>query len=312
MSRSIFQPEWRTQNRRKRRFYARYMGWLEKTGFVVVGLLVAAFASSFFYSVDEWVTAEDVAFELSDDGETLFVSPKLGGKSIANARTGQPAVLSNIRIQAPGDTLLRANLLGAAEGQAISRRLAGDAVRLALQESLLNRSVRSREDVPLRITEIGDVEVEATLQTSPSPEDGLAFDPNIELQLAGVVLEGKHVLSAQLGDLPPDVRRTAAGALEKSLLGRTVVVDGKSQKVQAVLDPRFVVRLRAENIGDSSDVLNAASLKRTFDAKVRLENVPLAVFERIAQAHREGKSVTAKVQVRTGARPIAYFLLRRS
>ena len=311
MSRSIFQPEWRTQSKRKRRFYARYMGWLEKTGFVIVTLLLAGFVSSFFYEVEEWVSAEDVPIELMEGSQAgLVLKPKLGGKSIAKAAIGQDAKITNIRIAAEGDTLLRANVNDS--GVAVSRRLAGDAVKNALNRTLRGRTIQSREDIPLTITEIGDVEVEANLKTSTSQERGLAFDPNIGVTLIGRVTEGKHVLSAQLGDLPPDVRDAAIRALKEKLQGQTVEVDGKPQKVEEILDPRFVVRLSAENAGAAANAIRAASLKRTFDATIVLDQVPHDLQDRIVDAIRQGKAVAAKVQVRTGKRPIAYFLLRRS
>lgn len=385
MSRSIFQPEWRTQSRRKRRFYARYMGWLEKTGFVVVGLLVAGFAFSFFYEVEEWVSAEDVAIEAETvavtapfggrviphgvaDGDVvekgqpiflvseseesspmgntvlspaagvldldeslvstavetgaqvavirnydaLLVRPKLAGKSIANAAVGQPAELSNIRIQSEGDTLLRAHLEGAAEGQEVSRQLAGDAVKKALEASLVGKSVRAREDKPLKIVGIGDVEVEAEVITKADGDGAVKFDPAASYKLRGTVSEGKPVISAQLGDLPPDVRASAVQALKAQLVGKSVMAGGKPVQIEDILDPRFVVRLSAEGLGEGGNAISAASVKRTFDATIRLQNVPADLVERIRQAHLAGKAVTAKVQVRTGSRPIAYFLLRRS
>lgn len=311
MRRSIFQPEWRTQSKRKRRFYARYMGWLERTGFVIVTLLLAGFVYSFFYEVEEWVSAEDVPIELVDTPEqALVLKPKLGGKSIAKAAIGQDAKITNIRIAAEGDTLLRANVQGS--GVAVSRRLAGDAVKTALESSLKGRTVQSREDIPLTISEIGDIEVEADLKTTASQERGLTFDPSIGVTLIGRVTEGKHVLSAQLGDLPPDVRNAAVRALKEKLQGQTVEVDGKPQKIEEILDPRFVVRLTAENAAAGGNTIQAASLKRTFDATIVLDQVPLDLQQRIRDAIRQGKVVTAKVQVRTGKRPIAYFLLRRS
>lgn len=385
MSRSIFQPEWRTQSRRKRRFYAKYMGWLEKTGFVVVGLLVAGFAFSFFYEVEEWVSAEDVAIEAEEtlvtapfagkvvphgvvDGEvvekgqpiflvseseasapmgntvlspatgvldldeelvskavetgaqiavirnynTLLVKPKLGGKSVANAAIGQPAELSNIRIQSEGDTLLRAHLEGDVEGQQVSRKLAGDAVKKALEASLVGQSIKAREDKPLTVVGIGDVEVEAEVLTKSNSEAGENFDPSATMKLLGKVTEGKPVITAQLGDLPPDVRNNAIQALKAQLVGKSVVANGKPVKIEDVLDPRFVVRLSAEGIGDNGKAISVASIKRTFDATIQLENVSDDLVDRVRQAHLSGKAVTAKVQVRTGSRPIAYFLLRRS
>lgn len=381
MSRSIFQPEWRTQSRRKRRFYARYMGWLEKAGYVVVTLLVAGFVGSFFYEVDEWVTADDVAIEAAtnveivsdwdgaltrvvpengqrvEKGEPLFqlrtaqgpvtvvaeragvfvatagpapvaitkaqplgflrdydrlvVRPSLTGKSVANAAVGQRAELSNVRVPGPGDTLLRLNL---GNRTLVSRRLAETAVREALESTLVGRTVRAREDRPLVVTKVGDIEVEADLKAAPDGPAANETDPSSDLVLSGKVEEGRPVLSAQLGDLPADVRRAATLALRERLTAAGIALDGRNYRVEDVLDPRYVVKLTADRPGPAADAIPAASVKRSFEAVVSLDanRVPDSLREAVRTADAAGRTVTARVQVRTGSRPVAYFLLRRS
>ncbi|HWD40310.1 MAG TPA: hypothetical protein VG944_15790, partial [Fimbriimonas sp.] len=56
----IFQPEWRTQNRLKRKFYARYMVWLERFGYLVVIAVIGAFLFAFNYPVDDTISADGV------------------------------------------------------------------------------------------------------------------------------------------------------------------------------------------------------------------------------------------------------------
>lgn len=381
MSRSIFQPEWRTRSRRKRRFYSRYMGWLEKAGYVVVTLLVAGFVGSFFYEVDEWVTADDVAIEaatnveiVSDwdgaltrvvpengqrvekgkplfqlrtaqgpvtvvaeragvfvatagpapvaitkaqplgflrDYDRLVVRPSLTGKSVANAAVGQRAELSNVRVPGPGDTLLRLNL---GNRTLVSRRLAETAVREALESTLVGRTVRAREDRPLVVTKVGDIEVEADLKAAPDGPAANETDPSSDLVLSGKVEEGRPVLSAQLGDLPADVRRAATLALRERLTAAGIALDGRNYRVEDVLDPRYVVKLTADRPGPAADAIPAASVKRSFEAVVSLDanRVPDSLREAVRTADAAGRTVTARVQVRTGSRPVAYFLLRRS
>jgi hypothetical protein len=288
------------------------MGWLERTGFVVVALLLAGFVGSFFYEVDEWISAEGVEIQLNADKTGFVASASLSGKSVAKAAEGQKAEISNIRIASEGDTLLRAQLDGASRGEAISRRLAGESVRKALESSLVGRSVRAREDVPLKVTGIGEIEVEAGVRTSAAAGQGQSFDPDPDQTLTGHVVQGRHVLSAQLGDLPPDIRQAATLALERQLVGQSVEVQGRPQLVEAIHDPRFVVKLEAEGVGQGSDPLPGASLKRSFEATIELSKVPDDLAARMREAIRQGRKVTAKIQVRTGSRPIAYFLLRRS
>ncbi len=56
----IFPPEWRTQNRAKRRFYAKYMGWLEKGGFLIVAAVFVGFIFAFNYPVEDVIKADGV------------------------------------------------------------------------------------------------------------------------------------------------------------------------------------------------------------------------------------------------------------
>lgn len=419
MKGKIFRPDWRSQSRAKRRFFARYMGWLEKTGFVVVSLLLAAFAFSFFYRIEEHITAEDVpiepsstavvapesgfvvrqlvaegaevrvgdalfelvvgpqsrelgpayagiarsleeatdpsirqrlslslaglgalrtrrvaataagAFKAADgskagyfeegtvlgevlDYSRLLLRPKLAGKSIANARVGQPAVISNVRILSPGDTLLRARFEGANRGSAISRSLAGSDVKDALNRALAGRSVVSREDIPVAIAEVTEVEVESGVRVGPGRGEGTPLDPGADDSFKGRVVQGKHVMSAQIADLPEDARRAAVAAVNEKLLGKSLDVGGKPLSVEEISEPHFVVRLQASGDTGSGPPIPAASLKRTFDAEVVFESAPPELVLRIREAHREGRQVTARVQVRTGTRSVAYFLLRRS
>lgn len=381
MSRRIFQPEWRTHSRRKRRFYARYMGWLEKTGYVVVTLLVAGFVGSFFYEVDEWVTADEVPIEaavslqiVSDregtltrvlatagerveigeplfqlrtpDGPALVVAERAGvfvpsagpvplavtrgqalgslreygrliaraslaGKSVANASVGQRAEFSGVKVPGPGSTLLRLNYGGKA---IVSQRLADTAVREALERALLGKTVLAREDRPLTVSKVGDIEVEAALKASPDGAAAIAPDPSPDLVIAGKVEEGNPVLSAQLADLPDDVREAASRALRERLTATGIGLDAKTLRVENVLDPRFVVKLTADKPGSAGAAIPVATVKRSFEAVVSLDprQVPDSLRDAVRSADANGRAVTARVRVRTGSRPIAYFLLRRS
>ncbi|MCW5941264.1 MAG: biotin/lipoyl-binding protein [Fimbriimonadaceae bacterium] len=381
MSRSIFQPEWRTQSRRKRRFYAHYMGWLEKTGYVVVTLLVAGFVGSFFYSVDEWVTADDVPIEgrtvqeltaaaggtlvriavrtgqevkagqvlfefagarapvrvlAPQDGtlvlapelkpgpiaegqalgalrnyDRLVVRPSLTGKSVANAAVGQRAEISNVRVPGPGNTLLRLNI---GDRTLVSRRLAETAVRDALDATLVGKSVVAREDAPLTITKVGDIEVEASIKAVPDGAATVEPDPAHDATLPGKVEEGNPTLTAQLGDLPPEAKRAAVQALRAQLAKSGIVLGNQNYRIEDLLDPRFVVKLTADKPGSATDAIPAATIKRSYEAVVALadERVTESLRQAVRDAEAQGRSVTARVQVRTGARPVAYFLLRRS
>ncbi len=416
----IFRPEWRTSNRKKRWFYARYMGWLERTGYVVVALIVGAFAFSFVYEVDDWIAAEDVPIEAHEttvaaksgaflatilvaegqsveQGEPLFevfdtesasasaavlasidralqatsdpsarskltaarsqwspgkptaikapasgvahlreglspgpiegeaplaairdysrliVRPKLAGKTVQRARVGLMSRLTNVRFLSEDETLLRAQLSGASTAAALSRTLVGPELKELLQGALRGRAVVAREDIPLAIDSVDGVEIEAGLSTAAAKDETSPFDPSIEFRLMGKVVVGKPVLQAQIAELPQDVRALVEKELKARLVGRSVTAAGADVRIGAVDDPRFVVRLTATSPAPAkSSQLRAATLKRTYEATIALDPVPDHIRDRIIEAHRRGRTVTAKVEVRTGARPIAYFLLRRS
>lgn len=52
--------DWRPKQLWKRRFYAKYMAWLERLGFLVVTLAIGGFIYAFVYRVDEVIKADGV------------------------------------------------------------------------------------------------------------------------------------------------------------------------------------------------------------------------------------------------------------
>ncbi len=406
MVRKVFKPEWRTQSRAKRRFYARYMGWLERVGFVVSLALLGAFAYSFVWQTEDWITAEDVAIEArelpllkSPDESGLFLSgilgmdgdevvagqtialvyegpdadlaeaassldlaigkekdpavrnrlsqaraaiplgkpravaasqngvvrfapglvpgrsdpgivllslrdysrlvlkPTLAGKSVPQAAPGQEARLTNLKFNSPSATVLRGMLAGK---EVLSRNLVSESLKERLSAAFAGKTLAAREDVPLRIESLESIEVDGKLRTLSG---GVAFDPSPETTLRAKVVSGKHVLSAQVGDLPPDLRELAQEKLDAELRGRGLEMVGT---------PGFVLKLKAGGDPAPGPAIPAASLKRSFEAEVELTEVPKDFVERLKAAHRQSMAVTAKVQVRTGTRSLASLLLRRS
>ena len=57
---TVFPLEWRTQTPWKRRFYAHYMKWLERAGYVLVAGVFAAFVAAFNVKVEDVVSADGV------------------------------------------------------------------------------------------------------------------------------------------------------------------------------------------------------------------------------------------------------------
>lgn len=314
MSQSIFRQEWRTQSRRKRRFYAVYMTWLERVGYTITAILLAGFVGCFFYQVDEWITAEGV--EVTSQGGQLVVEASLAGKSVAKAQSGQFAELANFRVQGDDDTILRLTTSGAVSETGYTSRLLASSARDVLSEALVGQTVQAREDVPLKVTGIQGIEIDAKVAAKPSAEAGEQLDPDRERKATGQVVSGKHTMQAQLGDLPPQVQDSLRAALKERLVGRGITVDsvsgGANVAIEDLLAAHAVVKLEAGDGDAAGSALRVAPLKRGFDARIALEAVDPVIAELVETALANGHKVTANVRVKTGSKPIAYFLLRRS
>lgn len=400
----MFRPEWRTQNRRRRRFFALYMGWLERVGYIVSAGLLALFGYSFYWPTDEYVTVEEAFIEakpmadaslvapaellieakLVDDGQEvvagqpllryyqgeearlrrayleakeileargldakrelellqansgqgapriyvakasgvvrldapertwfnatekvleildyskLQIASTLAGKSISRAKVGQEAEVSSIKFGAEGGVAVFGE---SSNGSFVSRSLLSPQFVQSVKSSLNDTVVQARDDVPLVLKEVEDIEVETRFtggvgQTISEPLPGFT--------LKGKVEEGRHVLVGQLALLPEAVRKQIESALSQEF---------ERNKVSVVGSPRLLVKFRAEDGTTAEEAVNVASLKRTFDATIRIVDPPAEFIDRVKRANRMGKKVSCRVRVKTGTRSLANMLLRRS
>jgi hypothetical protein len=397
---SVFPTEWRTQNRRKRRFYAKYMAWIEKIGYGIVLLVFAAFIVAFNYKVDDLVTADGVKIEpnatvvnveaptlvvrsrLNDfdevhkgqpvmevvegldeirayqawsaspaaqkpktctltapadgtlrlesvspeatiePGDPLFkvvdyrdlrVEASFTGQTVPQAKVGQVARLTGISAEPGAGTLFRGS--GSAS-PIVSGRLVGDELRSTLDRGLKGQSISLRDDVPLQVEEVTGVEVDAIVDGSVNAAEAnlLQLDPPSDFQLQAQVVEGAGTASVQLADLPPALAKQAADRLRESLRQKSVrQVDGSAVKLDDLKDVRMVVKLKAVLGGASgTGALAGVALSRSFDAKLKIVDPPATISDLVRAADRAGKFVTARAELRTGTRPIAFLLLRKS
>lgn len=406
----IFKPEWRTQNRFKRRIYTKYMTWLERGGYLAVAIILALFVGSFVYRVDDYVTAqavpitpnttkftaddstlvvriipadfaevkkgdplieivkgddairkfqlwqaveaakqsgdksfaaipstkpqlttiiatEDGTFRMdSKPGTTLAKKDLIGrlvhydnleaigsfkGDTVPAAKDADVATISGISVDTGNDTILRAT---SPIGAMLSRSLAGDSVKSALGSSLTGTKVKLRDDVPLEIKSISGVEVDAVVQGKSAASSSLVLDPPANMKLQGTVIHGEHMAEVQFAELPKEVRAAADEALSKAVAGQNVAQpNGSSFDISSISDAKYVVKAKAK-ISDSQSKggISASSLSRTFDATIKIDSPPPYLIAKVRLADKLGKAVTAKVEVKTGTRPIAFILLRRS
>lgn len=380
---TVFERTWRSDSRWKRRFYARYMTWLERIGYAVVLLLIGGFVMAFNYRVDDLVKAEGVTLEavsveivapgegritsvLKEDfaevnagdvimtvdpgaiqirtadagtlrlapdliGKTvkknevlarvadynhLVVNAKLKGESVAVVRIGQEATLTRLKIDDADKTILRGQV-GAVP--VISRRALGAELRADLNHNLQGVKVQTRNDVPLTIEEVTEVEVDAKLKgAGSSGRDALELDPGPEFKLFGQITSGDHMLTAQIADLPLDARTSADELVAKALRGRSLEQPGGvSLRIDRADEPRYLVKVKAKLPTDASGtprtpILQGTAIDRYFDATIQLTNPPEFLVRKLREADRRGQAITATVEVRTGSKPLAFTLLKRS
>jgi hypothetical protein len=412
--RNVFPPEWRTQNRRRRRFYSRYMRSLERAGYALVCGVFGAFVFAFNYPVEDLVTADKVKIEpltaplssktptlvvslfakdgdevkegqpllevvaseadiprfqkwravhqLKDEvGETpevvrlfaryprpttypinapmdgvfrvdeaavvgksmeaeaplgrvvdyreLRLSASLAGQTVPKAAVGQPARLTSIAIDPEEGTLFRA-------GGTLSGRLLGSSVKDVLSKELSGKGVRLRDDIPLKVAEISEVQIDAraTRTEGGDATKAIPLDPPADLLVKAEILEGQPMASVQIADLPADVEAKARQAVRAAVNGKAVRrPDGSVATLVDAEDVRMVVKLKAERASSfEPNALSATSLSRSFDAKLRIPSPPAFLVDAVRAADANGKAVTARVEVQTGTRPIAFILLRKS
>lgn len=383
MMRTVFERTWRSDSRWKRRFYARYMTWLERIGYAVVLLLLGGFILAFNYKVDDVVKAEGVTLEAASteivapgegriirvlkedfaevnagdvimtmepgtleirstkagilrvsadmvgkaikadevlakvaDYGKLVAKAKLKGESIAMARVGQNVTLTRVKIDDSDKTILRGQV---GESPVLSRRALGSDLRADLNQSLKGVQVQTRNDVPLTIEEVTEVEVDANLKgTAASGSDGLELDPGPDFKLSGQIISGDHILTAQIADLPPGARNSADALVAKSLQGLSLAQPGGSGlKIDRADEPRYLVKVKARLPTDSNGtpkvpVLQGTAIDRYFDATIQLTNPPEFLVRKLREADRRGQAITATIEVRTGSKPLAFTLLKRS
>ncbi len=381
----VFPPEWRTQNKAKRRFYAKYMGWLEKGGFLVVTAVFVGFIYAFNYPVEDTIRADGVQLKAAsikvksdasytvvsrsvqdfeevksgqeigkvvatgdpagkpfpnktiyapadgvvkglavgeevEAGETIIevldyskleAEASLEGQTVAKAAAGQKARFTSLNIPSSSMTLFR----GSAAGQdIISGQLIDDEIRSLIQESLKGQKLGARDEIVMEAGEIKQIQIDAKLDWKEGgTASGITLDPSSRTQFPAEVLEGTHEVNVQIAQLPPDLRKKVEELLRSKLAGKAVTLPaGGTKTLGEISSLGIIVQMSASQAQSTSSSIPAAVLGHKFSAKVSLPNAPAYLSEAVRRADKEGKAVTARVEVVTGTRPIALLLLRRS
>lgn len=400
-----YPPEWRTQKKWKRRFYAKYMKWLEGLGYFTVACVIGAFILAFNVRVDDVISADKVplraqaevikatapthvvramvedftdvpagapvleivtgeseiqrfriwqsAQELgvsspvprptttvvtatvagtfvrasASGSETVEADAPLGeirnysrlvalasltGQGVAKAQPGGQATLKGLTVEPHHGILVRGET---DSGSLVSSQLGTEALRTQVAQRLEGKSFAVRDDLPLRFSELNDVQIDAELATQAANSGSLWAEPSATVVLSAAVTSGQHSATLQFAQLPPDVRDALNQDINAALRQNIRTLSGEALTITEVSRMNTVIRAKAvpaEPGASTTGRIPATAVSRSFDAELSIDNPPAYLIEAVKSADRAGKLVTAKVELKTGDRPIATLLLRRS
>lgn len=402
-SKTPYPPEWRTQKKWKRRFYAKYMKWLEGLGYLTVACVIGAFILAFNVRVDDVISADKVPLRaqaevikatapthvvraMVDDftdvpvgapvleivtGESeiqrfriwqsaqelgvpspvprpattlvtatvagtfvrasasetveadaplgeirnysrLVASASLTGQGVAKAQPGGQATLKGLTVEPHHGILVRGET---DSGSLVSSQLGTEALRTQVAQRLEGKSFTVRDDLPLRFSGLNDVQIDAELATQAAKDGSLWAEPSATVVLSAAVTSGQHSATLQFAQLPPDVRDALNQDINTALRQNVRTLSGEALTITEVSRINTVIRAKAvpaEPGASATGRIPATAVSRSFDAELSIDNPPAYLIEAVKSADRAGKLVTAKVELKTGDRPIATLLLRRS
>jgi multidrug resistance efflux pump len=296
------------------------------------------------------VAPDDLAFKMVDadaevlkvvDLDDLRITGKLKGETLPDAREGQQAVVKAIIPERKtgmifrGDTVPQGRYFWQKE-RVTSFSLLDPKLKDTVKEAFKDRKITRRDDIPFDMTEVTDVEVNADLKTVPlanAPLPDITADLPGEMELGGHVVDGKHVLTVQLADMPPSVKQEVTQQVGEAVTGKIIEAPDRPKKhggpvplhhlrVEGVRGVQVIAKMKAENPEPKGktdrlkkeaarNAVRGASLDRLYEATIRIDNPPPVLKKRVLELLEQGKVVKARVEIKTGRRPIAFILLKR-
>lgn len=255
---------------------------------------------------------------VTDYSEIVVIS-RLRGDSIALARSGQTARVSQITPGRIGDTLTRISFEGET---ATSGSILDQEIRKALEPTIAGRQWSVRNDLTFEAKGLGAIEVEVRAKVNEAPPEvpGALLEP-----LRGRVFEadlesGRHFVLLQTTDVSAEQRSLALTKVRERLEGAAVATfDGVVERsvVLSRLDEQLnlVLQIRAEVDADSATEAEegdrVSTIDRYFDAVLVIPQPSGALVQLIRETERDGREVRGRVELITGQRPFALQLLRR-
>lgn len=261
---TIFEQEWRTQSRAKRKFYAKYMGWLERGGYFVVLCVFGAFIFAFNYQVDDIVKAENVTIEaqattVSLESDCMVIRPLV--ENFSSVKMGQP-----ILVVAEGlEDITKVQQSQLAE--LITK--SGKPLPSALNPlPPAGKTILSPTDGVLRITETSAVIPKGEAVATILDYDTLVLNAELEGATVGkaAVDQRARISAINMSDGGTILFRGEAGAedvLSDSLVGTEVQTELERQLKGAVVKVRDDIPVKVESVKllqiDSKVALAASS-----------------------------------------------------
>lgn len=270
----------------------------------------------------------EAALAKIENPERWIAIATLKGESAPNAAVGKKAVLSHLLVDSESKTTVRIELAGPNSASVVGRNVSQN-LRGELNTLLDGKRLIVPRDSPLSIREVTDVEVDIVASGHRSSglggdkERPILMDFSPDLQLTGVVESGEHILTAQIADLPHDVRRHADAMLTNSLEGKRIgapTANGVDPfDISDMREFKYILKVKASEQSGTSplkpdpkgDEIRGVSLERAYKATIRLEGLTESLKKQLFAMHRSRK-ITARVEVITGQKPIALILLKRS
>ncbi|MBX3111161.1 MAG: hypothetical protein KF857_04060 [Fimbriimonadaceae bacterium] len=231
------------------------------------------------------------------DPNRIVCKASLAGPSVARATESGELRVSNIVVEPSAGVVLRQSTSG---GTVVSSQLLGQDLVKSATAALKGYDLKLRDDQPFAPGDVTELSVEAV---GGSVSSARAVDPRAGLTCRAKVLSGRAQAVAQVADLPPDL---------SAKLREAVAQEMSRQGLQAPDDMRFVLKLKGVPDNGSGTAVPATALTRTFDIDAELVGPPEELLGAVRRALMAGKSVTAKVELKTGSRPLATILLKKS
>lgn len=247
------------------------------------------------------------------DYSKLEGTAELEGNTVAKAKADNFVRVSNVSFAAGATSLFRAS---SSHGDVIASRIFGDELSEMALSSLKGKRLRIRDDLPLEVKDIKQIQIDARMLTSleDSQTEVIELDPRPKETLSARVLSGSHEAVVQVAELPAGLHKSLSATIASALMGKTLrQFNGQELGVESIEDPRFVLQVQADAEGGSgSPEIPATVLSRKYVARIQIKNPSPALSAAVLEADRRGKPVTARVEQVTGTRPIAFILLKRS